>query len=92
MATMILDNDLTNAHYTPDSELGRLVNDCRVNRMGAEEWGWNSPEMKNMTAAISLQSRGMPVQVAIDVELRWRRGRPVPQIRVGAVDFGDQVR
>ena len=37
MATLILDNDLTNAHYTPDSELARLVNDCRVTRVDGFE-------------------------------------------------------
>lgn len=43
-----------------------FVNDCRTNRMGAEPWDWISNDMVNMTAAISMQSRGMPVNVATD--------------------------
>ena len=46
--------------------LENFVNNCRTTRMGADEWKWNSQEMKNMTAAISMQSRGMPVAVKTD--------------------------
>lgn len=69
--------------------LENFINDCRVNRMGAEEWGWNSPEMKNMTAAISLQSRGMPVQVAIDGPAAewWEKGREMYYTRYGQLEM-----
>ncbi|WP_134726776.1 sulfur oxidation c-type cytochrome SoxA [Paracoccus luteus] len=66
-----------------------FINDCRVNRMGAEEWGWNSAPMKNMTAAISLQSRGMPVDVAIDgpAAAWWERGREMYYTRFGQLEL-----
>lgn len=70
--------------------LENFVNDCRVNRMGAEEWGWNSAEMKNMTAAISLQSRGEPVSVAIDGPAAewWEKGKEIYYTRYGQLEMG----
>ncbi|HRO14818.1 MAG TPA: sulfur oxidation c-type cytochrome SoxA [Paracoccus sp. (in: a-proteobacteria)] len=70
--------------------LENFVNDCRVNRMGAEEWGWNSPEMKNMTSAISLQSRGEPVKVAIDGPAAewWEKGKDIYYTRYGQLELG----
>ncbi|WP_207100150.1 sulfur oxidation c-type cytochrome SoxA [Paracoccus shandongensis] len=65
------------------------VNDCRTNRMGAEAWGWNSQEMKNMTAAIGLQSRGMPVAVQIDGEAApfWEKGKEMYYTRYGQLEM-----
>ena len=65
------------------------VNDCRTNRMGAEAWGWNSQEMKNMTAAIGLQSRGMPVAVKIDGEAApfWEKGKELYYTRYGQLEM-----
>lgn len=65
------------------------VNDCRVNRMGAEKWKWNSPEMKNMTALISVQSRGMPVNVAIDgpAASHWEKGKEMYYTRYGQLEL-----
>lgn len=70
--------------------LENFVNDCRVNRMGAEEWGWNSGEMKNMTAAISLQSRGEPVTVAVDGPAAewWEKGKEIYYTRYGQLELG----
>lgn len=67
-----------------------FINDCRVNRMGAEEWGWNSREMKNMTSAISLQSRGEPVSVAIDGPAAdwWQKGKDIYYTRYGQLEMG----
>ena len=67
-----------------------FINDCRVNRMGAEEWGWNSREMKNMTSAISLQSRGEPVSVAIDGPASdwWQKGKDIYYTRYGQLEMG----
>ncbi|MDO5658228.1 MAG: sulfur oxidation c-type cytochrome SoxA [Paracoccus sp. (in: a-proteobacteria)] len=75
-----------------DGELWSMenyINDCRTNRMGAEAWGWNSTEMKQMTAAISLQSRGMPVAVQIDGEAApfWERGREMYYTRFGQLEM-----
>ena len=75
-----------------DGELWSIenyVNDCRENRMQAEPWGWNSIEMKNMTAAIGLQSRGMPVAVQIDGEAApfWERGKEMYYTRFGQLEM-----
>jgi L-cysteine S-thiosulfotransferase len=61
------------------------INDCRVNRMGAEPYEWDKSPMKNMTAAISAQSRGMPVNVAIDGPAAefWERGKEMYYTRFG---------
>jgi len=61
------------------------INDCRVNRMGAEAYKWDKGPMKNMTAAISAQSRGMPVNVAIDGPAAefWERGKEMYYTRYG---------
>ena len=69
--------------------LENFVNDCRTNRMGAEAWGWNSQEMKNMTSAIGVQSRGMPVAVAIDGEAApfWERGKEMYYTRYGQLEM-----
>ncbi|MDO5528172.1 MAG: sulfur oxidation c-type cytochrome SoxA [Paracoccus sp. (in: a-proteobacteria)] len=77
---------------TEDGELWSIenfVNDCRENRMEAEPWGWNSNQMKQMTAAIALQSRGMPVAVEIDGEAAefWERGREMYYTRFGQLEM-----
>lgn len=65
------------------------INDCRVNRMGAEAWDWDKGPMKNMTAAISAQSRGMPVAVAIDGAAApfWERGKEMYYTRYGSLQL-----
>ncbi len=80
------------------------VNDCRVNRMGAKAWGWDSKEMLNMTAAISVQSRGMPVAVKIDGAAApfWEEGKKMYYTRTGLLqlscanchedNFGNRIR
>lgn len=69
--------------------LENFINDCRVNRMGAEEWKWNGDEMKNMTAAISMQSRGEPMTVAIDGPAKewWDKGKAVYETRYGQLEL-----
>ena len=66
-----------------------FVNNCRTTRMGAEAWGRESPEMLAMTAAIGLQSRGMPMNVAIDGPAAewWERGQELYYERVGQLDM-----
>lgn len=66
-----------------------FVNDCRENRMGAEPWGWDSQDMKNMTALISVQSRGMPMKVAIDgpAQTAWEKGREIYYTRYGQLEL-----
>ncbi|MDD9717021.1 sulfur oxidation c-type cytochrome SoxA [Dinoroseobacter sp. PD6] len=65
------------------------VNDCRTNRMEAEAWGWNSADMRNMTALIGLQSRGMPMDVAIDgpAQSTWEKGKEIYYTRYGQLEL-----
>jgi sulfur-oxidizing protein SoxA len=65
------------------------VNDCRTNRMGAEAWNWDKAPMKTMTAAIALQSRGMPVDVAIDGAAApyWEQGKEMYYTRTGLLQL-----
>lgn len=81
-----------------------FINDCRTNRMGAEAWGWSSQPMENMTLAIALQSRGMPMKVAIDGPAAefWAKGKEIYYTRYGQLElscancheqhFGDHIR
>jgi sulfur-oxidizing protein SoxA len=66
-----------------------LVNECRTDRMGAEAWKWSGTQMTAMTGLISLQSRGMPVSVAIDGEAApfWEEGKELYYTRVGQLDM-----
>ena len=65
------------------------VNDCRVNQMGAEKLGYTSGAMTNMVALISLQSRGMPVNVAIDgpAQATWEAGKELYYTRTGQLEL-----
>lgn len=65
------------------------INDCRVNRMQAEALDWNGDRMKNLTAAISMQSRGMPVDVAIDGPAApfWEKGKEMYYTRYGQLEL-----
>ena len=65
------------------------VNDCRVNRMGAEEWAYDKTDMLNMEAAISAVGRGTTVNVAIDgpVAETWELGREIYYTRYGQLDL-----
>jgi len=46
--------------------LAMRINDCRENGMKAEPWKYTGGNMAAMESLISVQSRGMPVNVAID--------------------------
>ena len=65
------------------------VNDCRENGMGAEKWKYTGGKMASMEALISLQSRGMPVDVAIDgpAEVMWEEGKELYYTRTGQLDL-----
>lgn len=69
--------------------LENYINDCRTNRMGAEALKWNSQDMKNMTVAISVQSRGMPVAVQIDgpAQAFWEKGKEMYYTRFGQLEM-----
>jgi sulfur-oxidizing protein SoxA len=66
-----------------------LINECRTERMGAEAWKWSKGKMTAMTALIGLQSRGMPIDVAIDGDAApfWEKGKELYYTRVGQLDM-----
>lgn len=65
------------------------VNGCVTERMGLDPWGMTSNEMKDMLALISLQSRGMPVNVAIDGPAApfWEQGQEMYYTRFGQLEM-----
>ncbi len=65
------------------------INDCRVNQMGAEKWKWTGGDMSAMEALISVQSRGMPVNVAIDgpAQSMWEQGKELYYTRTGQLEL-----
>jgi sulfur-oxidizing protein SoxA len=65
------------------------INDCRTTRMGAEEWKYGGGETTSMIALISVQSRGMPVNVAIDgpAQSTWEQGKEMYYTRFGQLDL-----
>ncbi len=65
------------------------INDCRENQMGAEKWKYTDGKMTAMEALISVQSRGMPVTVAIDgpAQSTWEKGKEIYYTRYGQLDL-----
>ena len=84
--------------------LENYINNCRTERMGAEPWEWSSGPMEAMTLAISLQSRGEKVNVAIDGPAKpyWEKGKEIYYTRYGQLElscanchedhYGDMIR
>lgn len=78
-----------------DEEEGALqsmedyINECRTERMEADAWKWSESKMTAMTALIGLESRGMPVNVAIDGPVAdiWEQGKEIYYTRVGQLDM-----
>ncbi|TNF57733.1 MAG: sulfur oxidation c-type cytochrome SoxA, partial [Rhodobacteraceae bacterium] len=69
--------------------LAMQINDCRTTNMGAEAWKYAGPELTAMEALISVQSRGMPVNVAIDgpVKAIWEQGKEMYYTRYGQLEL-----
>jgi sulfur-oxidizing protein SoxA len=69
--------------------LAMQVNDCRENQMGAEKWKYDGDDMAAMEALISIPSRGMPVNVAIDGPAApyWETGKELYYTRTGQLDL-----
>ncbi|WP_027237974.1 sulfur oxidation c-type cytochrome SoxA [Leisingera caerulea] len=69
--------------------LNMQINDCRENQMGAEKWKYSGGDMAAMEALISVQSRGMPVNVAIDgpVQSTWEKGKEMYYTRTGQLEL-----
>ena len=77
------------------NEAGQLVvmedaiNACRTERMQADAWKWSSEPMQAMIALIGLQSRGMPMNVAIDgpAQSFWEQGKEMYYTRYGQLEL-----
>ena len=65
------------------------INDCRENQMGADKWKYTGGDMASMEALISVQSRGMPVNVATDgpVQAMWEKGKEMYYTRTGQLEL-----
>ncbi|MFK7881799.1 MAG: sulfur oxidation c-type cytochrome SoxA [Roseobacter sp.] len=66
-----------------------LINGHRADVMGAEPWKWSGGEMQSMIALIGLQSRGMPMNVAIDGDATpyWEQGKEMYYTRYGQLEL-----
>ncbi|MDG1376126.1 MAG: sulfur oxidation c-type cytochrome SoxA [Yoonia sp.] len=69
--------------------LASQINNCRTEQMGAEAWKYDGTEMTGMEAVISLQSRGMPVNVAVDGPAHdaWLKGEEIYYTRYGQLEL-----
>lgn len=69
--------------------LAAQINDCRTDQMGAEAWKYDGTEMTSMEAVVSLQSRGMPVNVAVDgpAHETWLKGEEMYYTRYGQLEL-----
>jgi L-cysteine S-thiosulfotransferase len=65
------------------------INLCRTENMKAPAWGWASDELAAMTMFVRHQSRGMPVEVAIDGPARpfFENGKEFYYRRRGLFDL-----
>lgn len=69
--------------------LAGQINNCRTENMGAEAWKYDGSDMTAMEALISLQSRGMPVDVAVDGPVAdiWKQGEEMYYTRYGQLEL-----
>ncbi|MBU2357841.1 MAG: sulfur oxidation c-type cytochrome SoxA [Alphaproteobacteria bacterium] len=69
--------------------LASQINHCRTDNMGAEAWKYDGDDMTGMEALISIQSRGMPMNVAIDgpVHDLWKQGEEMYYTRYGQLEL-----
>tara|TARA_R110002049_G_scaffold10127_3_gene50330 strand:- start:35955 stop:36806 length:852 start_codon:yes stop_codon:yes gene_type:complete len=69
--------------------LAMQINDCRENQMGADAWKYDKTDIVSMEALISVQSRGMPVNVAIDgpAQSVWEQGKEMYYTRYGQLEL-----
>jgi len=65
------------------------INNCRTTRMQAKAWKWESDAMLGTTAFVKLQSRGMPINVAIDGKAApfYEKGKAFYNQRRGGLDL-----
>lgn len=69
--------------------LAMQINACRTENLDAEPYKYDSAPMAAMEALISAQSRGMPVDVAIDgpAQDTWEQGKEIYYTRYGQLEL-----
>lgn len=69
--------------------LAMQVNNCRTEQMGAEAYKYDGAQMTAMEALITVQSRGMPVNVAIDGPAAeyYEKGKEIYYTRYGQLEL-----
>lgn len=65
------------------------ITECMTERMGAEAYGYDSAEMRRMSALISAVGRGEVVNVAIDgpAQSTWEQGQEIYYTRYGQLEL-----
>ena len=65
------------------------INNCRTEQMGAEPWKLDKSDLLNVTALLASESRGMPVNVAIDglAQSTWEQGKELYYTRTGQLEL-----
>ncbi len=65
------------------------INNCRTERQNVEAWGYTSNPMTEMAALIAVQSRGMPMNVAVDGPAApfWEAGKELYYTRTGVLEL-----
>ena len=69
--------------------LAMQINACRTENMEAEPYKYDSAPMAAMEGLIAMQSRGMPVDVAIDgpAQPYWEKGKELYYTRFGQLEL-----
>ncbi|WP_300586444.1 sulfur oxidation c-type cytochrome SoxA [Marivita sp.] len=69
--------------------LAMQVNNCRTEQMGAEAYKYDGAQMTAMESLIAVQSRGMPVNVAIDGPAAeyYEKGKEIYYTRYGQLEL-----
>lgn len=69
--------------------LEQQINLCRTNNMKADAWKWESSELLSMTSYVRHQSRGIPVKVKTDGQMKpwFDKGKELYFSRVGQLDL-----
>lgn len=79
--------------YDPKSKklmaLQQRINECRVDRMGATPWKWESDEMLAMSTYVNHQANGKPMSVKVDGPAKafYEKGKAFYEQRRGQLDM-----
>jgi sulfur-oxidizing protein SoxA len=82
--------------YAPEAKkmmsLEQRLNQCRTERMGAEEWKWESDPMLSMASYVRSQSRGESMKVAVDGPAKefFEKGKEFYEARRGQLQLACQ--